>query len=180
MRHLTTATNRRRGDRQRADDQRTFRGGLILALIVLTLPACSEGASSSRVVGSYTIQTDSMVPTLNIGDNVDALVPNRLKRGDVIVFHTPPAANIKDIDVLVKRIVGLPGESIEGRDGKIFVGGRPLREPYLLRDLRSTIFDATTIPAGQYFVLGDNRQFSNDSVHFGPITRASIIGRVAT
>ncbi len=134
---------------------------------------------------TFFIPSESMVPRLQTDDRVlvnkfafDLRDPSR---GDVVVFRTPPDARKKGIagmDDLVKRVVGLPGETIEGRDGRIFINGRVLEEPYLPAGLRSTTFTAPKIPANSYFMLGDNRQFSNDSTHWGPANRNLFVGPV--
>ena len=95
-------------------------------------------------------------------------------------FRVPPNANVEGEDALVKRVVGLPGETIEGRAGAVYIDGQRLSEPYLPHGLISTTFGPVRIPLGRYFVLGDNRQFSNDSTHWGPIARGSMLGRIPT
>ena len=140
------------------------------------------------LVRGYAFQTfflpsESMVPRLETDDRVlvnkfafDLRDPSR---GDVVVFRTPPnATGITGMDDLVKRAVGLPGETIEGRDGRILNNGRVIEEPYLPAGLRSTTFAAQKIPANSYFMLGDNRQYSNDSTHWGPANRDLFVGPV--
>lgn len=134
------------------------------------------------VFQAFYIPSESMVPTLQVGDRV---LVNKLsyrlhdpRRGDVVVFRAPPAAAAGDVKDLVKRVVGLPGDRIEGRDGHVYVNGRRIREPYLPAGVRSREFGPVEVPADGYFVLGDNRPFSKDSTYFGPITRSAIVGRV--
>jgi len=134
------------------------------------------------VFQAFYIPSESMVPTLQVGDRV---LVNKLsyrlhdpRRGDVVVFRAPPAAAAGDVKDLVKRVVGLPGDRIEGRDGHVFVNGRRIREPYLPEGVRSRDFGPVDVPRDGYFVLGDNRPFSKDSTYFGPITRSAIVGRV--
>ena len=132
---------------------------------------------------TFFIPSESMVPRLETDDRV---LVNKFAfdlrdpaRGDVVVFRTPPnATGITGMDDLVKRVVGMPGETIEGRDGHIFIDGRVLKEPYLPAGLQSTTFAAQRIPANSYFMLGDNRQFSNDSTHWGPANRNLFVGPV--
>lgn len=131
---------------------------------------------------TFFIPSESMVPRLETDDRVlvnkfayDLRDPSR---GDVVVFRTPPNAHITGMDDLVKRIVGLPGETIEGRDGHVYIDGKALDEPYLPVALQSTTFAAVKIPANSYFMLGDNRQFSNDSTHWGPANRDLFVGPV--
>ena len=79
---------------------------------------------------------------------------------------------------LVKRIVGMPGETIEGRDGHILIDGKLLTEPYLEPGVQSKTFGPRQVPANSYFMLGDNRQFSNDSIVWGPANRNLFVGPV--
>ena len=94
-------------------------------------------------------------------------------------MKVPEASGITGMTVLVKRIVGLPGETIEGRDRRIYVDGALLDEAsYLSSAVQSTTFGPVQIPEGMYFVLGDSRQYSNDSTHFGLVARAELLGLV--
>jgi signal peptidase I len=94
------------------------------------------------------------------------------QRDDIVVLNVP------DInDLLVKRIVGLPGEVIEIRDGMVLVNGETLPEPFPHGTMPQNMAPITLAPL-QYFVMGDNRNNSNDSRSFGPITRNDILGRV--
>ncbi|MGZ4677758.1 MAG: signal peptidase I [Acidimicrobiia bacterium] len=139
------------------------------------------------VVRAYAFQTfyipsESMVPRLKTDDRV---LVNKLAydirdphRGDVVVFKTPPGSHITDMSDLVKRIVGLPGETIQGRDGQIYIDGKVLPEPYLPADVKSKDFGPVKIPANSYFMLGDNRQYSNDSTVWGPANRDLFVGPV--
>ena len=150
--------------------------GLIIVALVLAL------VIKSFLIQAFFIPSESMVPTLKIGDRV---LVNKLsyqlhdpRRGDIAVFEAPAAARTDDIKDLVKRIVGLPGETIEGKDGMVYIDGRPLSEPYLPEGTQSRTFPAEKVPPGAYFMLGDNRQYSKDSTFFGPIKRDDLIGRV--
>jgi signal peptidase I len=151
-------------------------GILIVAALVIAV------VIRTFVFQAFYIPSESMVPTLKIGDRV---LVNKLsyklhdpRRGDIVVFKAPPAAETADIKDLVKRLVGLPGETIEGKDGRIYINGRPLGEPYLPKGVRSRTFGPEKVPPGAYFMLGDNRQYSKDSTFFGPIKRSQLIGRV--
>ena len=131
---------------------------------------------------TFFIPSESMVPRLETDDRVlvnkfayDLRDPTR---GDVVVFRTPPNARISNMDDLVKRIVGMPGETIEGREGHIYINGKQLAEPYLPATVQSTTFGPAKIPANSYYMLGDNRQFSNDSTHWGPANRDLFVGPV--
>lgn len=106
------------------------------------------------------------------------------KRGDVVVIHAPAAANCPTgtgCD-FIKRLIGLPGETIEVKDEAIYVDGKKLNEPYIPSDHITlpgnyTKGRAITLDKNQYFVVGDNRLHSSDSRAWGPVTRDDIVGR---
>jgi signal peptidase I len=150
-------------------------GALVVALVVRTF-----------LVQAFWIPSESMEPTLHKGDRV---LVNKLSyqlhdihRGDVIVFERPPGEpagneNIKD---LIKRVIGLPGDTIETIDGTVRVNGRQLREPYIAKGARSDRPVGITrmvVPKHHYFVMGDNREHSGDSRLFGPIDEGLVVGR---
>jgi signal peptidase I len=93
-------------------------------------------------------------------------------RNDIVVLDIPGMD-----EMLVKRVIGLPGETIEIRDGVVFADGVPLPEPFP-HELGYQNMDAITLSPLSYFVMGDNRDNSNDSRAFGPVKRETIIGRV--
>src|SRR3954468_2108082 len=145
------------------------------------------------IVKPYRIPSSSMEPTLQIGDRV--LVSRftyRLhdpRRGDIIVFHPPgqgdqaiAGATTEASVYFIKRIVGLPGETIEGRHGRVLICKAPnvdcraLNEPYLHQAAAATDFGPVRIPQGRYFVMGDNRSISDDSRIWGTLPRSYIIG----
>jgi signal peptidase I len=138
------------------------------------------------VVEPFWIPSESMEPTLHgcSGCNNDRLLVDKLSyklhavhRGDVVVFSRPPGVNATE-KVLIKRVIGLPGESVSGRDGRVWIGARPLQESYVNPACHGTTdFDPVTVPRGDYFVMGDNRCDSTDSRVFGPIKKSTIIGR---
>jgi signal peptidase I len=141
---------------------------------------------------AFYIPSDSMLPTLQKDDRV---LVNKLSykmhdvnRQDIIVFEAPKDANgnsvaqdgIKD---LVKRVIGLPGDQVEIFDGKVHVNGDVLEEDYLPVTTQTDGGPCNgtteiTVPANSVFVMGDNRNASNDSRCFGPISQDDIVGRV--
>lgn len=135
-------------------------------------------------VQAFRIPSGSMEPTLMIGDRV---VVNKLSyrahevnRGDVVVFHRPPRApsGPGEPAQLIKRVIGLPGETLVARNGQIFIDDKRLVEPYLPEGTPTYDMDnPIKIPEGQIWVMGDNRTHSGDSRYFGPIDIDSIIGR---
>lgn len=133
------------------------------------------------LIQAFYIPSESMLPTLHKDDRV---LVNKLaydfgdvSRGDIIVFEAPPGASSSEVRDLIKRVVGLPGETIEGRGGGIYINGRPLEEPYLPESVQSREFPRETVPPDSYWVLGDNRQDSKDSTFFKSIDEDAIIGR---
>jgi signal peptidase I len=148
------------------------------------------------VINPYRIPSSSMEPTLRCARpafGCDARFSDRVlacrlcyllgepKRGDVVVFNTPPlaAARCGAGGTYVKRLVGLPGEVWEERGGDVFIDGRRLDEPYVQaarRDARTVA--PIRIPPGRYFMMGDNRNASCDSRRWGTVPRSSLIGKV--
>jgi signal peptidase I len=134
------------------------------------------------LIQAFYIPSGSMEPTLRPGDRV---LVNKLSydlhpihRGDIVVFRRPPSeAGDTTIRDLIKRVIGLPGDRIEARDGIVYINGQPLKEPYLPAGTVTTTLPLTTVPSGQYFVLGDNRGNSKDSRFIGPIPGHLIVGR---
>lgn len=94
------------------------------------------------------------------------------RRGDVVVFSAPQQSE----ELLIKRIIGLPGETVEIRDGEVYINGASLDEPYLDQETRGHL-EPMIIPPLHVFVLGDNRSFSNDSRTFDAVPIENILGR---
>jgi signal peptidase I len=166
-----------------------------IGLCVVGLVAAGCGASV--LMREFAVPSSSMEPTLACAppqpgclgpgdDHVVVQVGKSVKRGDIVVFHVPRRASMdcgSSNDVAVKRIVGLPGETIsEDKNAYISVNGKRLAEPYVsagARQLDHGRFEQSwTLPAGSYFVLGDNRSESCDSRVWGSLPSASIIGPV--
>jgi len=129
------------------------------------------------VMEAFWIPSGSMIPTLEIGDRV--LVNKFIyrftepERGDIIVFESVDNPD----DDLIKRVVGLPGDKISVRDGKLLVNGKPQKEPYTNKKHPDKSFYAqTTVPKNHVFVMGDNRAKSADSRVFGPLPEKNIEG----
>ena len=148
-------------------------GAVLVALLIKTF-----------VVQAFRIPSESMVPTLEVGDRVlvnklsyDA---HGLNRGDVVVFERPPGlpSGPDDPKDLIKRVIGLPGDTVVARDGSIYIDDQRLDEPYLPENIATYNLDVpVTIPEGEVWVMGDNRTNSEDSRVFGPIDDDSIVGR---
>ena len=163
------------------------------AIILMAVLLCTV-LLRTYVVQSFYIPSGSMLPTLQVGDRiiVDKLSYkiHDVHRGDIVVFARPPLEDQEYAD-LVKRVIGLPGETISSKNGRVYIDGKPLNEPWLppgsdsytgplAGDDPHPQFDLpgpVNIPAGEYFVMGDNRTDSEDSRFFGPIPKSLIVGR---
>ena len=186
----------------RSGDNNPLRRGLaelpILALIALVVAFVLK----TFVAQAYYIPSSSMEPQLHIGDRV---IVSKLSyelhdphRGDIIVFPSPedhstddsplPIRVIRGIfegvglakpekEILIKRVIGLPGEIVEAHDGHVYINGRQLIEPYLPKGVQTEPFGPTAVPAGSLWVMGDNRGNSRDSRFIGAIKETDVIGR---
>ena len=135
------------------------------------------------VAQPFRIQQESMEPTVRPDQYVlvDKLTPRLTgyARGDIVVFE-PPSTWADPGTEFIKRVVGLPGERVALRGGDVYVDGSVLAEPYLPAGVRTEAIGSEqtwTVPAGDVFVMGDNRPDSADSRVFGPVPIQSITGR---
>lgn len=135
----------------------------------------------SFVAEARYIPSGSMLPTLQINDR---LIIDKLsyefrdpKRGDIVVFSPTQALKAQNFkDAFIKRVIGLPGETVEVRDGRVYVNNQPLQEQYI-EERPNYQFGPVTVSPNQYLVLGDNRNNSYDSHYWGFVPRTNIIGR---
>jgi signal peptidase I len=168
--------------------------GLLLTALVIAV------VIKTFLVQPFWIPSESMLPTIEVNDRV---MVNKLaydwgvpERGDVVVFRDPreveieesiPEAVIRSVleavgirtrgsDDLIKRVIGLPGETVEVKDNRVVVNGTPLEEPYLV-DVFMPDEPAITIGEKEVFVMGDNRNASFDSRRFGPIPLDDLVGQ---
>lgn len=162
---------------------------LVIAIVIKTF-----------LVQPFWIPSESMLPTIEVNDRV---MVNKLAyqwgdpdRGDVVVFRDPgepeidesiPEAVIRSVleavgvrtrgrDDLIKRVVGLPGETVSIRDNHVLIDGQPIDETYLSSTSAMPDEGPFDVGSGEVFVMGDNRQFSFDSRRFGPIPHDDLIG----
>ncbi len=127
------------------------------------------------------IPSEAMLPTLKVNDRllIDKWTYrfSKPRRGDIIVFNPTPALQAQKFnDAFIKRIVGMPGDTVAVKGGKVLVNGQVLAEPYL-QEAPQYEFGVVTIPADSYFVLGDNRNNSYDSHYWGFVPNSYIIGK---
>jgi signal peptidase I len=164
---------------------------LVEWMILLAVAALVAFGLRAFVVQAFYVPSGSMEPTLAIGDRILVVkagwLAGPIERGSIIVFRHPPnipcqvEAGVSD---LVKRVIGLPGETIWSGgpgDNTIYVDGNALSEPGWFApgtQVGLKPIARTTIPADDYYVMGDNRAYSCDSRYFGPIARSSIVGKV--
>ncbi|MGI5901007.1 MAG: signal peptidase I [Desulfitobacteriia bacterium] len=125
------------------------------------------------------VPTGSMLPTIQLNDR---LIVDRffykfkpIERGDIVVFKAPDNS-MEDKD-LVKRVIGLPGETVEIKNGKVYINDRPLNEPYVEYQANYE-YGPEKVPEGTYFMLGDFRSESKDSHIWGFLPEEKIIGKV--
>ncbi|MBA3653499.1 MAG: signal peptidase I [Actinobacteria bacterium] len=173
--------------------------------ILIVIAAVIAFVVRTFIAQAFYIPSGSMLPQLQLLDRVVvSKLSYHLhdpRRGDIVVFDNPhpaPPAPAKhdspvgrvarnigeavgvvqpSTDEFIKRVIGLPGETVEGREGHVYVNGRLLQEPYLKPDVNTSSFTPVTIPDGQLWVMGDNRTNSGDSRVFGPIRESTIVGR---
>ncbi len=162
----------------------TLKGALSLLLTILVAGVLAFGIRA-YAVQVYVVPSGSMLPTLQVGDRiaVDKL-SSTIHRGDIVVFNRAPGDDDPQYPILVKRVIGLPGETISSVGDTILIDGKPLAQPWLPTltgscSQASADVPKTTIPAGQYFVMGDCRGNSDDSRFWGTVPAANIIGKVS-
>ena len=168
---------------------------LVETIVVVLFAVVIAFVLRTFVVATFSIPSGSMEPTLQINDRilVDKLSYDLhgIGRSDVVVFATPPDEHCAGPPVanLVKRVIGLPGETISLSGGQVFIDGKLLAEPWLPTQTQHDTIPGPSlkpyslqqpykIPAGDVFVMGDNRTFSCDSRYWGPIRESSIVGKV--
>jgi signal peptidase I len=169
-----------------------IRETVVVVLVALTVAVLLH----TFVVQTYFIPSGSMEPTLQIGDRI---LVNKLSyafhsvhRGDIVVFSRPPAEDCGGPPVpdLVKRVIGLPGETISlSGNGYVLINGKRLNETWLPTSMQGKTYRGPAgtpyslerpykIPANHYYLMGDNRQNSCDSRYWGPIPGSIIVGKV--
>lgn len=172
--------------------QKESEGGLLEIAKTIGLSLVLALGIRQFVAEARYIPSESMLPTLEVNDRlIVEKVSYRFhspERGDIVVFIPPDAAgrecmgvqdpNFKIKDAFIKRVVGLPGEKVEVREGTVFINDQPLAENYTATQSGRPL-PATVVPTDSFLVLGDNRNNSCDSRFWGAVPRQNIIGRSA-
>jgi signal peptidase I len=158
---------------------RSVLGWVVFVLAVVLVSTVAR----AYAVQTYFVPTPSMTPTLIPGDRivVDKLA-STIHRGDIVVFNNVPADD-GGPEVLVKRVIGLPGETISSVGATVLINGKPLPEAFLppLTGICAEVDEhikTTKIPPGHYFMMGDCRGDSGDSRYWGTVPASYIIGKV--
>lgn len=149
------------------------------------------------LIQAFVIPSGSMIPTLLIEDRLlvskVSFIIQPPQRGDIMVFKPPAAAHIppensitnaarrvvglpEDPPAFIKRVIGLPGEEVRVHDGKVYINGKPLEEPYIAEPPDYEMAPVN-VPSDSYFMMGDNRNNSADSHIWGFLPKKNIIGK---
>ncbi|KRK36421.1 signal peptidase I [Loigolactobacillus bifermentans] len=153
---------------------------VIVGIVVLIL--------NTFLIANHNVDGPSMEPNFMNNDRVIVWRHAKLSRGDVVILHAP------DGSLYIKRIVGMPGDTVESKNDTMYINGKKYAEPYL-KDYKAqqaanndglftadfslqSLFKRKTVPKGEYFVMGDNRPISKDSRMIGFIPRSKIQGQV--
>jgi signal peptidase I len=188
----------------KAQRRRSRRFSAELPLLILTAMVLAV-LVKGFLIQAFFIPSRSMEPTLDVGDRVVVnRLAYRIgdpRYGQIVVFlksSDDPQTAAPDTNVLswmrralaqglggappgaedlIKRVVGLPGDTVEGKNGKLYRNGKPVDEPYLPRGTFTSDFGPVTVKPGYYWVMGDNREDSADSRVFGQVPRSALVGR---
>ncbi len=155
-----------------------LRSLLELPIILLISFVLVFGFVRPVIAAPFYVGSESMVPTLKVWDRV---LINKLaydvgepERGDIVLFENQEGGK----EPLIKRVVGLPGDTVEVRNGGLVLNGEPQAEPYVNESSRGRQppYDPRRVPENHYFMMGDNRVRSHDSRYFGPVPEEDLIG----
>jgi signal peptidase I len=173
-----------RASASKSPGDRSLRRHLLEWVVVLVFAVLVAGGLRTFVVQAFYVPSGSMLPTLQIGDRLVVIkFGYTIHRGDIVVFKRPPQdVGTTDTD-LVKRVIGLPGETISSRGSTVLIDGRPLEEPWLPSLTGSCAESAENIPLtriapAHYFVMGDCRGNSADSRYWGTLPGSLVVGKV--
>jgi signal peptidase I len=191
-----TLADQEQDERASAEGKPSQSGGrrhvLVEWVVIVVVALVAALLIKTFAIQAFFIPSQSMEPTLLPGDRV---LVNKLAydfhpvhTGDVIVFRRPPNDTTPGIDDLIKRVIGLPGQTIYVANCGVYINGKELAQPYLPKGWQnpsseycttwtSNLPDPYKVPKGYYFVMGDNRKDSYDSRYWGPLPANYIVGR---
>lgn len=161
--------------------RRRKRDAFLSWILVLLVAGALAVGLRLFVVQTFYVPSASMVPTLQVGDRMLVLkFGYTIDRGSILVFRQPPKDTSDTAhEDLVKRVIGLPGETISSVGNTVYIDGKPLSEPWLPKNtVLGQAIPRQTIPPGCYFMMGDNRSDSFDSRDWGVLPRRLIVGEV--
>jgi signal peptidase I len=150
---------------------------LIASFLLLTVSACS--AVKKVALQPVKVEGIAMEPSLKHGDRIFISRDlDRIERSEIVIFYYP----FDESKSYIKRVVGLPNDRVEIRQGQVFVNGEKVPEPYVDIKNNQALRSSTeiTVPEDNYYVIGDNRDNSNDSRIWGPLQRHFIYGKFAS
>jgi signal peptidase I len=157
--------------------RRSNRRQIIEWAVVIVAAFLAATVLRATVVQAFSIPSVSMEKTLLVGDRVLVNKQNRSAHvGDIVVYKRPPGEEADAIKDLIKRVIAIEGQTVTAKNGKLYVDGKQLDEPYLAPGTETVMNDTVKVPKGEVWVMGDNRTQSRDSRFFGPIKKSSIIG----
>lgn len=151
--------------------------------VILVVAVVASFLVRAYAVQTFFIPSGSMEPTLHLGDRI---LVNKLSVrfgtinvGDIIVFKAPPTEHCDDgsYSDLVKRVIGLPGQTLTSKGNTVYVNGKALKEPWTYFHTLNPPIKKVKVPKNSYYVMGDNRANSCDSRFWGTVPRKDIIGK---
>lgn len=173
----------RRELRYEREREKRKKGVLEYAVILVVAFVLVFGVIKPFVVEAFRVPSESMVPTLEVQDR---FLANKFiyrftepERGDIVVFQAVEKNGEGEFDTLVKRVVGLPGDTVQVQGGTLLVNGEPQNEPYLNTNVVPDVnapYGPKKVPEGTFFALGDNRGNSLDSRFYGPVPMENLKG----
>ena len=162
---------------QKQKKQRTVKSELYEWVKALVIAGLIALVVRTFIIEPYRIPSSSMENTLLIGDflfvNKFYYRTHEIKRDDIIVFKFPKDRRTN----FVKRVIGLPGDTLEVKDGKVYVNGKGLDEPFIKEPMAKKYFPPVFVPPNNYFAMGDNRNVSWDSRYWGFVPKKLIRGK---
>lgn len=169
---------------QGARHRRRHRHGWIAEwAVIIVIALVAAFLVRTFVLETFYVPSTSMWPTLKAGDRIVVnKIYGTIHPGTIIVFKRPPAEDCGGpiVPDLVKRVIGLPGQTVSAKHGQVYITGKLLTEPWLPKGPHTytSMTAPYTVPKGDYFVMGDNRINSCDSRTWGPVKSSYIVGKV--